>query len=257
MKSVFIYLLSLMSAGGAFGATVDVHISGFNFSPQHVTINQGDSVRWINDDIIIHTATSGTGFLPDGVFNSGNLSHSGTFTKMFNTAGTFFYYCGIHTTMMAHGNDYSVIVQAPNSSLSGNIDLDSYVASPNGLTATLEFRTPSTTTVVHSYSITLNASSNYSVASVAAGTWDVAVKFSHWLRNKVSSKVIAAGANTVDIFLLNGDGDMDNSVTISDLNSLFINFTTADPDNDLDGSGQVDLPDLNVVFINFGQSGVA
>lgn len=246
-----------MAAGGAFAATVDVHIVSNNYSPQHVTINQGDSVRWINDDIAIHTATSGTGYVPDGVFDTGNLAHNETSTIPFNTPGTYFYFCILHEALMVFGNDYSVIVNAPNSSLSGNIELDGYSADPTGLTATLEFRTPSTTNVIHSYPITLNGSSNYSVASVVAGTWDVAVKFSHWLRNKVTSKVIVAGANTVDISQLNGDGDMDNAVTLGDLNSIFINFAAPDPDNDLDGSGQVDLPDLNIVFINFGQAGVS
>ncbi len=83
----------------------------FWYSPPVVTINNGDTVTWINSDNEIHTVTSGKGIsreefaqgkttgTPDGYFDSGsfNPSHSWSFT--FNKAGTFYYFCTIHPWM--------------------------------------------------------------------------------------------------------------------------------------------------------------
>ncbi len=139
--------------------------------------------------------------------------------------------------------------------LRGRVELQNYGADTNGRSATLEFRTPNTTNVVHSYPITLDSSGNYMVLPADQGIYDVAVKFSHWLRGKVSSADIEQTVNTIDFSLVNGDVDGDNTVTVNDLNSVFINFATVDPDTDQDGSGLVDLPDLNIIFLNFAQSG--
>jgi hypothetical protein len=141
-------------------------------------------------------------------------------------------------------------------SLAGTIYLDGWSASPAGQAATLEFRTPSTTTVVHSYPIALDGSSQYSIASVATGTWDIAVKFPHWLRNKVTGMAINTGPNNVNLDVTNGDAVDDNSVDLGDLNEIFTNFAIVFDSADLDGSGTVDLPDLNVVFTNFAMTGV-
>lgn len=93
-------MVELVSAGGG-GAD--------SFSPPSISINLGQTVTWIYNDLAdssVHTVTSGTiaGYVADGVFDSGmgdlldTLTE--TFTHTFNTAGTFEYFCAIHTAQM-------------------------------------------------------------------------------------------------------------------------------------------------------------
>lgn len=138
--------------------------------------------------------------------------------------------------------------------LGGNVALDGWAVSPAGISATLEFRTPATTTVVHSYPITLDAGGNYSINPVFIGTFDVTLKISHWLR-KTTAKVIASGVNTLNFTLTNGDMFQDNKVDIFDLNTGLTNFATVDPTLDLDGDNVIALPDLNLIFVNFATNG--
>ena len=64
------------------------------------TISVGTEVEW---DFSQGTHTTTSGPCPpcsgDGTWNSGVMS-SGSFTHTFTTAGTFNYFCGVHTTMM-------------------------------------------------------------------------------------------------------------------------------------------------------------
>jgi plastocyanin len=75
-------------------ATVDVVISGFAFSPAAVTVQAGTTVRWTNKDSAGHTVVSDT-----GVWESGDLGQGGTFSREFDTPGTFAYHCGVHPSM--------------------------------------------------------------------------------------------------------------------------------------------------------------
>ncbi len=139
--------------------------------------------------------------------------------------------------------------------IGGKVNLDSYFGSTSGLQGVLEFRKPGTLTVVHSYPVTLDGFSEYSVYPVYVGHYNIALKMSHWLRVVKNNVNIAAGSNVLNFDQVNGDSTMDNKVALDDLNHEFINFTMVDPDGDLDGTGFVDLPDLNIVFINFAMTG--
>jgi plastocyanin len=57
-------------------------------------VKAGTTVTWTNNDSTTHHVASDT-----GVFDSGNLSPNTTFSYTFNNAGTFPYYCTIHTYM--------------------------------------------------------------------------------------------------------------------------------------------------------------
>ncbi|KAL1917354.1 uncharacterized protein VTP21DRAFT_5010 [Calcarisporiella thermophila] len=69
-------------------------MDGYQFVPQHVTINSGDTVRWANNDDAEHTATS------DGPgWDSGVLSPGMSFTRVLTTPGEFTYHCALHPSM--------------------------------------------------------------------------------------------------------------------------------------------------------------
>jgi plastocyanin len=70
------------------------------YLPYSVSINEHSSVTWTNNDIAVHTVTSGIpsdGY--NGIFDSGLISPGTTFTNQFDEEGTFDYYCIAHPWM--------------------------------------------------------------------------------------------------------------------------------------------------------------
>jgi plastocyanin len=87
-----------VDTGTAVPSTVTVAIpvgatgqgpAAYGVNPLVITV--GTTVQWVNNDSIVHTATSDT-----GAFDSGILIPGGTFSFMFMQAGTFPYHCTIH-----------------------------------------------------------------------------------------------------------------------------------------------------------------
>jgi plastocyanin len=73
------------------------------FSPTSLTVTIGTTVTWKNDSGITHnvnwndaTGRSAAG-AGDGTGDIGDFS-SGSHTRMFNTPGTYAFYCNIHGT---------------------------------------------------------------------------------------------------------------------------------------------------------------
>jgi len=84
----------------AVTVTVTVGDNCLCFNPASVTIHAGDTVQWMWGSSGLyspsHSSTSGTPGAPNGVWDSGLLAPGSVFTHMFNTAGTFHYYCRLH-----------------------------------------------------------------------------------------------------------------------------------------------------------------
>jgi plastocyanin len=80
-----------------------VHVKNFAFVPDKVTINAGQSVRFVQDDDTPHTVTA-----TDNSFDSGNLDKGKTWTHTFDKAGTYAYFCAYHTYMKG-----TVVVKTP------------------------------------------------------------------------------------------------------------------------------------------------
>ena len=80
--------------------THTVTIDGTAFKPAALTIKPGDSVLWVNKDIVSHTATS----TAPKVFESGTLDTGKSWKMTFKTKGDFPYTCRFHPTMKADLN---------------------------------------------------------------------------------------------------------------------------------------------------------
>jgi plastocyanin len=81
---------------------IDDEESDKPFNPSPINISVGDTVKWINTDVEIHTVTSGSSNGNTGIgrqFDSGNLNPKQTFEHTFNKAGTYHYFCIIHPSM--------------------------------------------------------------------------------------------------------------------------------------------------------------
>ena len=73
--------------------THTVIMEGMVFKPAALTINAGDSVLWMNNDIVEHTATA------EGKFDSKLVAPAKSWKHMFKTKGSYDYVCKYHPTM--------------------------------------------------------------------------------------------------------------------------------------------------------------
>ena len=73
---------------------VKVSIDNFSYSPAEVTVAAGSTVVWTNRDDVTHTVTAS-----DKQFNSPALDTDETFSRRFDRAGTYEYFCAVHPHM--------------------------------------------------------------------------------------------------------------------------------------------------------------
>ncbi|MBV8367407.1 MAG: cupredoxin family copper-binding protein [Candidatus Eremiobacteraeota bacterium] len=91
------------TTSAAVKSVVVVHIKNFAFVPDTVTIEPGQTVRWVQDDDTPHTVTAS-----NKSFDSGNLNKKDAWTYAFAKPGTYAYVCAYHPYMKG-----KVIVKAP------------------------------------------------------------------------------------------------------------------------------------------------
>lgn len=91
--------LVAFTGGGAAAAagTKPVQIKTFQFSPDPITIKQGQKVKWTNLDATIHTVVAGTRKNPRKKRFFASLDKGETYTKRFRKAGTYRYFCDRHS----------------------------------------------------------------------------------------------------------------------------------------------------------------
>lgn len=77
--------------------THTIVIEGMQFTPTRLTIRPGDSVTWVNKEIVAHTAT--TPASAKRPFDSGMLAVGQSWTRSFTAAESYDYICTYHPTM--------------------------------------------------------------------------------------------------------------------------------------------------------------
>jgi plastocyanin len=86
----------LLLAGGNAGATtVPATIKGYAFDPPALTVPEGTTVTWKNEDTAPHTVTSEG----SGPLDSPNLQKGDSWSFTFTKPGTYPYYCAVHPDM--------------------------------------------------------------------------------------------------------------------------------------------------------------
>ena len=73
-----------------------VHITGFAFAPDTLKVHAGDTLRWINDDIVPHTATAADESWDTGELKPGQTGDIKVTADMHST-----YFCRFHPRMKA------------------------------------------------------------------------------------------------------------------------------------------------------------
>jgi plastocyanin len=66
------------------------------FQPQTLTVSSGDTIVWVNKDLVPHTATSKA-----GGFDSKTIQADESWTYTAGTKGEFAYICAFHPAMKA------------------------------------------------------------------------------------------------------------------------------------------------------------
>jgi plastocyanin len=87
--------------GPGIDATVRIkgNLGGSSYVPSPLQVRVGQTVNWLNEDSIEHTATL------EGAFDTGRISPTSAHSEngdqvTFRTAGTFTYHCTIHPCMV-------------------------------------------------------------------------------------------------------------------------------------------------------------
>ncbi|MGH3080039.1 MAG: cupredoxin domain-containing protein [Gaiellaceae bacterium] len=124
-------ILGLAAAAVALAAvTRTVAIKPTGFSPATRTIQTGDSIRWRNDDTVNHQVVA-----DNGHFASPVLRPKQTYTRLFNTSGTFRYRDALEPaergTIVVQGPPPSVSIAASQGTVfyGGGIRLTGFISS--------------------------------------------------------------------------------------------------------------------------------
>lgn len=152
----------------------------------------------------------------------------------------------------------TVVLREAGSAVNIHVVLQDYLASPAGVSAVVEVRNLGSTTPLETHVVALDSNGDGSFQTTLSGTFDVAAKASHWLRDTVPNVPLGTGAS---FDLRNGDVDDDNEVAIGDYALLSFAFNSAPGDPnwnagaDLNGDDGVDIGDFSILSQNFGEAG--
>jgi hypothetical protein len=167
------------------------------------------------------------------------------------------------TTLSFPPYSVNVLVFSPNAGIAGKVNLQDFSGDVTQVPVTIQVRNPGTTTIVQSQTVKLNADGSFQFYTTLAGTYDVSVKASHWLRKTISSVTFTGTGFTrgLSCSLLNGDVNGDNTINLADLVAIAAAWRSVpgssswNSNTDLNGDGVVNLADWMIVARNWRKSG--
>jgi hypothetical protein len=143
--------------------------------------------------------------------------------------------------------------------LRGRVWLGDVAISPAGVPVEVEVRQDGT--ILRRDTVYPDETGRFALYNAPLGTYDVAFRGMHWLRRVVPQVSIAPDAPGVEVYLVNGDIDGDNEVTLFDF-GLLVQAFGSNPDSanwninaDLDMDAELTLFDFAVILFHFGEIG--
>jgi plastocyanin len=98
-RAVWMSLAIIMIVPAEAGAAViDVEIGDFYYRPLVVSVRPGDTVRWTNIGLQVHSAT---GNAPLDLWDTEPFPNGSSFSFAFRGAGRYLYHCSLHFDMTA------------------------------------------------------------------------------------------------------------------------------------------------------------
>lgn len=85
------------ATNGQTSTSVAIGIDSASFSNTSITVQSGAIITWTNNDAVAHTVTADGGS-PEA-FDSGQIAPGNSYTRTFNTLGTYSYHCTSHPNM--------------------------------------------------------------------------------------------------------------------------------------------------------------
>jgi plastocyanin len=77
-----------------------ITISGMAYSPSPVTVRAGETVEWVNKDVVDHTATEKNAAKTEALWDV-SIAPGKSATVVMKTRGSFDYFCRYHPNMVA------------------------------------------------------------------------------------------------------------------------------------------------------------
>jgi plastocyanin len=87
--------LTLGNSVSAHAATIQISMENMAIAPAETSAKVGDTIEWVNKDILVHTATARNGDWDV------MMPAKKTVTLVLKKAGTIDYYCRFHPNMKA------------------------------------------------------------------------------------------------------------------------------------------------------------
>ena len=94
--AVAVCIVGLAASDRAEPKTHTVTVEGMRFQPEVLTVSRGDTIVWVNRDLVPHTATSTA-----GSFDSTAIQADESWKYTAGTTGDFAYICAFHPAMKA------------------------------------------------------------------------------------------------------------------------------------------------------------
>ena len=94
-RPALVALLLAAACAATRAATIQISMENLEVTPAVVSAKVGDTVEWINKDVLVHSATA-----RNGDFDV-NLPPKKTGSVVLKKAGTIDYYCRYHPNMKA------------------------------------------------------------------------------------------------------------------------------------------------------------
>jgi|GEM_PF-621935 plastocyanin len=129
LAAIAVALLLLLIPHPTHAATITVTMTDDHFTPQTITINAGDTVTWLNQGAMAHTATADS-----GAFDSGSVQPGQSFSATFNQSGTYAYHCKFHGSAGGIGMAGSITVGGSSVNTNTNTNTNTgttYYSNPN------------------------------------------------------------------------------------------------------------------------------
>lgn len=96
-RNLLLGALAGLAAGAPVLAAAETHvveISNMQFVPAEIDVHVGDTITWVNKDVVVHTATA-----KDGAWDSGPMKHGAEWSLTVSKAGVIDYACTYHPVM--------------------------------------------------------------------------------------------------------------------------------------------------------------
>jgi plastocyanin len=120
-------------APGADTGSHAVAIANRAFSPARVTVLEGDSVAWRNNEVMVHNVS-----VAGGAVFSGSLSRGASFSHRFTDAGSYAYLCTLHPFMTGRVDVHAALLQPGSTAVLAGHEVALDGRAPAGATVTIE-----------------------------------------------------------------------------------------------------------------------